>query len=116
MNHNRLLVRVIVENNNLQQPPSSIRADDEISPFAGNHPQRITDGMLDVFVADAVPSRAVRDLHSDKVALSQRIVKATLSNCCLQAARLRHTRVATSRPAEGSRYGLVGLGAAGRVA
>jgi len=41
MNHNRLLVRVIVENNDLQQPPSSIR-----------------------------------------------IVKATLSNCCLQAIRL----------------------------
>jgi len=85
MNHDRLLVRVIVENNNLQQPPSSIRADDEIPSFAGNHPQRIPDGMLDVFVANPVLSRAVRDLHRDKVALSRRIVKATLSSRVLQA-------------------------------
>lgn len=70
------------------------------SAFAGDHPQRIADGMLDVFVADAVLSRAVRDLHSDKVALSRRLVKATLSNCGPQAgALLRHTRTATSSPA-----------------
>jgi len=80
MNHNRLLIRVIVENHDLKQPASSIRSDDEISPLAGNHPQRIADGMLDVFVADAVLSRAVRDLHSDKVALSRRLVKVTLVN------------------------------------
>jgi hypothetical protein len=37
--------------------------------------------MLDVFVADAVLSRAARDLHSDKVALSMRAVKVALSTC-----------------------------------
>ncbi len=104
MNHNRLLVRVIVENNDLQQPPSSIRTNDEISPFAGDHPQRIADGMLDVFVADAVLSRAVRDLHPDKVALSRRLVKATLSNCSPQAgpAAARRSRDEVSR----GRFGL----------
>jgi hypothetical protein len=81
MNHHGLLVGIIVENDNLQQPTGSICADDEISSFAWNDPQRIADYMLDVFVADAVLSRAVRDLHSDKVALSRRVVKVTLSTC-----------------------------------
>ena len=81
MNHHGLLVGIIVENDNLQQPASSICANDEISSFAWSDPQRIADYMLDVFVADAVPSRAVRDLHSDKVALSMRVVKVALSTC-----------------------------------
>ena len=62
--------------------------------------------MLDVFVADTVLSRAVRDLHSDKVALSRRPVKATLSTAAhKQGALLRHTTTATSSPPSGSAGG-----------
>ncbi len=111
MNRDRLLVRVIVENNDLQEPASSIRTDDEISAFAGDHPQRIADGMLDVFVADAVRSRAVRDLHQDKVALSRRLVKAPCQTAThKQGALLRHTRTAASSPPSGSAYGTSRIG------
>lgn len=63
MNHNGLLIRVVVEDDDLQQPARTIRSDDEISSFTWNHPQWIADGMLDVLIADAVLSRAVGDLH-----------------------------------------------------
>jgi hypothetical protein len=39
----------------------------------------MSDGVLHVFVVDAVLTRAVGDLHLDKVALSVACVKAALS-------------------------------------
>jgi hypothetical protein len=40
----------------------------------------MADGVLHVFVVDAVLACAIGDLHLDKVAVSGRCVKATLSN------------------------------------
>ncbi len=80
MDHDRLFVRVVVEHDDLQQLAGAIRADDEISSFAWYHLQGIAQSVVDVFLADAVLPRAVRDLHADKVALSRRIVKPILSS------------------------------------
>ena len=79
MDDDRIFVRIVIEDDNLEQSTRSIRADDEIPAFAGNHPKRILDGVVDVFISDPVLARAVRDLHLDKVTLSPWLVKVTLS-------------------------------------
>jgi hypothetical protein len=79
VDHDRLLVRVIVEDHDLQEPAGAVRADDEIPPVAGDDSYGVSDGVLHVFVADAVLASAVGDLHHDKVALSGPRVKVTLS-------------------------------------
>jgi hypothetical protein len=79
VDHDRLLVRVIVEDHDLQEPAGAVRADDEIPPVAGDDSYGVSDGVLHVFVGDAVLASAVGDLHHDKVALSGPRVKVTLS-------------------------------------
>jgi hypothetical protein len=61
---------VVVEDYHLQQATGPVRADDEIPAVARDDANGMSDGVLHVFVADAVLSCAVRDLHLDKVALS----------------------------------------------
>jgi len=75
----RLFVRIVVEDDHLKQPTRTIRADDEVAALSGNHPKRIADRVVDVLIADPVLARAVRYLHLDKVTLSKRGVKVTLS-------------------------------------
>jgi hypothetical protein len=59
--------------------PGAVGADDEISTVSWDHSYGVSDGVLHVFVEDAVLASAVGDLHHDKVALSQCRVKVTLS-------------------------------------
>jgi hypothetical protein len=80
VDHDRLVVCIIVEYDNLQQSAGAIGSDDEISVGPWDHANWIANGVLDVFVEDAVLARAVRDVHSDKVALPGGSVKVTLSN------------------------------------
>ena len=79
VDHNRLLVWVVVEDHDLQQAAGPVRADDEIPPVSRDDSWGMSDGVLNVFVAGAVLVRAVGDLHLDKVALSNRCVKVALS-------------------------------------
>jgi len=79
MNDDRLFVRIVVEDDHLEQPTRTIRADDEVAALPSNHPKGIADRVVDVLIADPVLARAVRDLHLDKVTLSKRGVKVTLS-------------------------------------
>ena len=78
MDHDRLLVGVVIEDDDLQQAAGAIGTDDEVSAGAGDHAYGKADGMQDVFVEDAVLSRTVRDVHDDKVALSPGIVKVSV--------------------------------------
>jgi hypothetical protein len=81
VDHDGLLVRVIVEDHDFEQPAGSIGADDKVPSIAVNHAEGVADGVSDVLVADTVLTRAVRDLHEDKLALSRISVKVTLSTC-----------------------------------
>jgi len=65
------LVWVVVEDHHLQQTAGPVRADDEVPPVSRDDSYGMSDGVPNVFVADAVLSRAVRDLHLDKVASSK---------------------------------------------
>ncbi len=56
----------------------AIRTDDQAPPLASYDADRVVNYVLDVFIQDAVLSRAVRDLH-DKVTLSILCVKVSLS-------------------------------------
>jgi hypothetical protein len=78
VDYDRLVVRIVVQDDNLQQSARAIGADDEVSARAGDHSDRVTYGVLDVFVEDAVLPRALRDVHSDKVALSRGFGKGSL--------------------------------------
>jgi hypothetical protein len=79
VDHDRLLLWVIVEDHNLEEPTRAVRANDEIPPVAGDDSYGVSDGVPHVFVEDAVLASAVGDLHHDKVALSGPRVKVTLS-------------------------------------
>ena len=70
MNDDGLFVRIVVEDDHLEQPTRAIRADDEVAALASDHPKGIADRVVDVLIADPVLARAIRDLHLDKVALS----------------------------------------------
>jgi hypothetical protein len=70
MNDDRLFVRIVVKDDHLEQSTRTIRADDEITALSNYHPQGIADRVVDVLIADSVLTRAVRDLHLDKVTLS----------------------------------------------
>jgi hypothetical protein len=79
VDHDRFLVRVVVEDHHLEQATGPVCADDEISALAGDDSCGMANGVQHVFVADAVLSCAVRDVHLDKVALSALVVKVALS-------------------------------------
>jgi hypothetical protein len=79
VNHDRLIVWVVVEDHHLQQAAGRVCPDDEIPALAGDDSYGIANGVQHVFVADAVLACAVRDLHLDKVALSAESVKVALS-------------------------------------
>lgn len=81
MNHDGHLLRVIVEDHDLEQPAGAVRTNDEIPPVAWDDSYGVSDGVLRVFVEDAVLASAVGDLHLDKVALSGPRVKVALSTC-----------------------------------
>lgn len=70
MDHNRLLLRVVVQDDHLEQSAGTVRTDDKVPPFTGDHSKGMANGMVNVLVADAVPAGAIRDLHLDKGALS----------------------------------------------
>jgi hypothetical protein len=90
VDHNRLFLRVVVEDHNLHEPARPVRADDEIPPVARNDSYGMSDGVLHVFVVDAVLARAIGDVHLDKVALSGRCVKTTLATAAsIRVGRLR---------------------------
>ena len=78
MNDDRLFVRIVVEYDHLEQPARAIRADDEIAALSCDHPQGIANRVVDVLIADPVLARAIRNLHVDKVTLSNIGVKVTL--------------------------------------
>jgi hypothetical protein len=79
VDHDRLLVRVVIEEHHLQQATGPVCADDEISALTWDDLCGMANGVQHVFVADAVLSRAIRNLHLDKVALSGPPVKVALS-------------------------------------
>jgi hypothetical protein len=79
VDHDGLFLRVIVEDHDLQEPAGAVRANDKIPPVAWDDSQGVSDGVLHVFVEDAVLASTVGDLHHDKVALSAPRVKVTLS-------------------------------------
>jgi hypothetical protein len=79
MDHDRLLVRLVVKDHHLQQTTGPVRADDEISAVTWNDSGGMANSVEHVFVADAVLSCAIRNLHLDKVALSRPSVKVALS-------------------------------------
>jgi hypothetical protein len=85
VNHDGLLLRVVVEDHDLEKPAGAVRANDEIPSVAWDDSYRVSDCVLHVFVEDAVPMSAVGDLHHDKVALSGPLVKAALSTCVQSA-------------------------------
>jgi len=66
VDHDRLLVRVIVEDHDFEQPAGSIGADDKVPSIAVNHAEGVADGVSDVLV---------------KLPLSRVSVKVTLSTC-----------------------------------
>lgn len=68
--HDWLFIGVVVQDDDLEQTTGPIRGDHEIPPLTRDDAYGIANRMLDVFVADTVPSGAGRDLHLDKVALS----------------------------------------------
>ena len=86
MDHDRLLIWVVIEDHHLQQATGPVRADEKIPAFAGNHSYGMTNSVKHVFVADAVLSCAVRDFRLDKVALSAPFVKASLSRAVASSA------------------------------
>ena len=70
VDHDGLLLGVIVEDHELEEPAGSVRANDEIPAVAWHDSYGVADGVLHVFVEDAVLASAIGDLHYDKVALS----------------------------------------------
>jgi hypothetical protein len=86
VDHDRLLIWVVIEDHHLQQATGPVRADEKIPAFAGNHSYGMTNSVKHVFVADAVLSCAVRDFRLDKVALSAPFVKAALSRAVASSA------------------------------
>lgn len=79
VDHDGLLLGVIVEDHDLEEPAGAVRANDEIPSVAWDDSYRMADCVLHVFIADAVLASATGDLHHDKVALSGPRVKVTLS-------------------------------------
>jgi hypothetical protein len=63
VDHNRLLVWIVIEDHDLQESPGRVRTDEEIPSFAWYHPDGMAEGVVDVLVRDAVFSGAVCDLH-----------------------------------------------------
>jgi hypothetical protein len=105
VDNDRFFVWVIVEDDNLEQSARSVSANDEVSVDARDNAQGMAKCVLHVFVANAVLSRAVRDLHLDKVALSGVRVKL-----CLSAPRICRLPVSpTSRRPGTGRGGRSGL-------
>ncbi len=76
VDHDRLIVWVIVKHDNLEKSPRSVSTNHKVSIDAGDNPQWMAKCVLHVLVANSVLSRAVRDLHHDKVALSRVRVKS----------------------------------------
>ncbi len=87
VNHDRLFIWVIVEDDDLKQSTCAVSADHEVSVDARDDSQGMAKCVLHVFVAYAVLARAVRDLHLDKVALSSARVKFHLSGADPRLAR-----------------------------
>jgi hypothetical protein len=79
VDHDRLLVCVVIEEHHLQPLTGPVCADDQISALARDDSGGMANGVQHVFVADAVLSCAVRDFPLDKVALSVSAVKAASS-------------------------------------
>jgi hypothetical protein len=120
VDHDRLLVRVVVEDHHLQQATGPVCADDEISAVAWDDSCGMVNGVQHVFVADAVLAGAVRDLHLDKVALSASPVKVALSTVIAITVGLRtHDPPATNlkgpAPGAGGYPSITGRGSAIRV-
>jgi hypothetical protein len=84
VDHDGLLLRVIVEDHDLEESAGSVRANNQIPSIAWDDSYGVADGMLHVFVEDAVLASAIGDLHHDKVALSGPRVKMTLVGLCLR--------------------------------
>lgn len=66
MDDDRLFVGVVVEHDHFKQLSGSVGSDNKGSPFASDQPDRIADGVGDVFVGDAVLAGAVRDLDETR--------------------------------------------------
>ncbi len=64
VDHDRLLLWVVIEDHDLEQSAGSICSNDKISSLAVDNTQRVADDVSDVLVEDAVPSRTVRNLHT----------------------------------------------------
>ena len=94
VNHDRLFIWVIVEDDDLKQATCAVSADHEVSVDARDNSQGMAKCVLHVFVAYAVLARAVRDLHHDKVALSSPRVKVYLSGRRSETGRRASARTA----------------------
>jgi hypothetical protein len=96
VDHDRLLVGVVVKDHYLQQTTGPVRADNEIAAIAWDDSCGMANGVQHVFVANAVLACTVRDVDLDKVALSAPVVKVALSTAV--AINLRSRTVAPPAP------------------
>ena len=60
VDHDRLFIWVVIEDDDLQQAPRSVCADHKISARSRDHSQGIANCVLHVFVPDTVLACAVR--------------------------------------------------------
>ena len=79
VDHDRVVVGVVIEHDDLEDPARLVGSDDEVSAAAGHDAHGVADCVPDVFVSNSMLPRAVRDLHSDKATLSEYAVKVALS-------------------------------------
>ena len=66
MDDHRLLVGIVIEYDDFKKSSGSVGSDHKGSSFAGDKPNRVTDGVRDVVVRDTVLAGAVRDLHETR--------------------------------------------------
>ena len=63
VDHDRVFIGIVVEDHDLQQSTRSIGADEQVPTLSVDDPDRVTQGVLDVLVVDAMTSSTVSDLH-----------------------------------------------------
>ena len=66
MDDRRFFVWVVVQDDDLQQATCPIGANDESTSVTADQPDRVANGVVHVFVGDAVLASAVRDLHKTR--------------------------------------------------
>lgn len=63
VDHERLLVGIVIEDNDLQEPTGKVGSDDQIAAITGDNTQRVANRVRHVVIPDAMLTRAARNLH-----------------------------------------------------